>query len=72
MVGGTSHSDVFAWLTKNIATLDKTVFLSYSDNYSDIPQEWAKNPKLRNLTTYFICCVNNPMNVKGTTDILMQ
>jgi hypothetical protein len=72
VVGGTSHSDVFNWLDKNIKTLDKSIFISFSDNYSDIPQEWAKHPKLRKLTTYFVCCVpNNPMNVPGAVDIAM-
>jgi hypothetical protein len=69
VVGGTSHSDIFTWLTANIKTLDKSIYISYSDNYSDIPQEWAKNPKLRNLTTYFVCTENNPMEVPGAKDI---
>jgi len=71
VVGGTSHSDVFNWIDDNVKDLNKTIFLSYSDNYSDIPQEWAKHPRLRNLSTFFVCCENNPMKVKGTTDILM-
>jgi len=71
VVGGTSHSDVFDWIDNNVKDLNKTIFLSYSDNYSDIPQEWAKHPRLRNLSTFFVCCENNPMKVKGTTDILM-
>ena len=69
--GGTSHSEVFNWLDTNIKRLDKSIYISYSDNYSDIQQEWAKHPKLRGLTTYFVCTEHNPINVKGTTDILM-
>lgn len=71
VVGGTSHSDVFNWLDTNIKDFSKTIYLSYSDNYSDIPQEWAKHPKLRNMTSYFVCTKSNPMRVPGGIDIAL-
>jgi len=71
VVGGTSHSDVFNWLDNNIKYLDKSIYLSYSDNYSDIQEEWIKHPKLRKLVTYFVCTESNPMKVPGCTDITM-
>lgn len=71
VVGGTSHSDVFRWLDENVDDMTKTIYLSYSDNYSDINTEWVKYPKFRNLTSYFVCTTNNPTNMKGVTDIVM-
>jgi len=71
VVGGTSHSDVFNWLDTNIDDMSKTIYLSYSDNYSDIPTEWKKHPKLRKLTSYFVCTEHNPMKVAGAIDITL-
>ena len=71
VVGGTSHADIFNWLSDNLKTLEKSIYISYSDNYSDIPTEWIKHPKLRNLLTYFVCTEQNPMRIKGTIDISM-
>ena len=68
--GGTSHADVFRWLQNNIKDPSKSLFMSFSDNYSDIEQEIHNYPIMRAMTSYFICPVNNPM--KGCTNILME
>lgn len=75
-VGGTSHYDVFKNIDIMLAnkTIDptKTIYISFSDNYSDIPQSWKEFPRLTKLSTTFLSPVNNPVNVQGTTDITMQ
>ena len=75
-VGGTSHFDVFSkintMLTDKVIDPSKTIYISFSDNYSDIPKSWAEFPRLAQLSTTFLSPVNNPVNVKGTTDITMQ
>lgn len=75
-VGGTSHYDVFRrideMLKEGIVDPDKTIYISFSDNYSDIPASWDKFPRLRKLSTTFLAPVQNPVNVKGTTDITMM
>lgn len=75
-VGGTSHYDLFRrideMLKEGIVDPDKTIYISFSDNYSDIPASWDKFPRLRKLSTTFLAPVQNPVNVKGTTDITMM
>lgn len=69
--GGTSHEDVFNWLQNNVKDPNKTIYMSFSDNYSDIEYVWGKFPILKIIKTYLICPVNNPMNVPAT-NILME
>lgn len=75
-VGGTSHGDVFRIINDMLVTKtidpDKTIYISFSDNYSDIPEAWAKYPNMKKLSTTFLAPEHNPMNIKGTTDISMQ
>ena len=75
-VGGTSHYDVFRRINAMLAdrTLDpeKTIYISFSDNFSDIPKSWENFPNLKGLSTTFLSPVDNPVNVPGTTDITMQ
>lgn len=75
-VGGTSHYDVFSTISEMLKkkTIDpeKTIYISFSDNYSDIPQSWAKFPLMKKLSTTFLAPAHNPMNVDGTTDISMS
>lgn len=75
-VGGTSHYDVFSKINDMLVakTIDpaKTIYVSFSDNYSDIPDSWAKFPNLKKLSTTFLSPVNNPVKVPNTTDITMQ
>ncbi len=75
-VGGTSHYDVFSKINDMLEakTIDpaKTIYISFSDNFSDIPKSWAAFPKLSKLSTTFLSPVDNQVNVPGTTDITMQ
>ena len=75
-VGGTSHYDVFRrideMLKEGVVDPEKTIYISFSDNYSDIPASWDKFPRLRKLSTTFLSPVQNPVNVKGATDITMM
>lgn len=75
-VGGTSHFDVFRKIDQMIQdkVIDpsKTIYISFSDNQSDIPQSWEKFPRLHKFSTTFLSPINNPVNIKGTTDITMQ
>jgi len=68
--GGTAHTECFKWLQENIKDPSKTIYMSFSDNYSDISTAIKQYPIMRLLTSYFICPVNNP--VKGVTNILME
>ena len=75
-VGGTSHSAVMANISAKLAdgTIDpdKTIYISFSDNYSDIPESWAAHPAMSKLSTTFLTPQDNPMNIPGTADIAMQ
>ena len=75
-VGGTSHSAVMANISAKLAegTIDpdKTIYISFSDNYSDIPESWAANPAMSKLSTVFLTPQDNPVNIPGTTDIAMS
>ena len=75
-VGGTSHSAVMANISAKLADgiidPDKTIYISFSDNYSDIPESWAANPAMSKLSTIFLTPQDNPVNIPGTLDIAMQ
>lgn len=75
-VGGTSHYDVFRRIDELIKTKSidptKTIYISFSDNYSDIPTSWDKFKSLKEISTVFLAPEDNPVNVKGTTDIAMS
>jgi hypothetical protein len=75
-VGGTSHYDVFSkintMLEEKVIDPEKSIYISFSDNYSDIPNSWAAFPKLHKLSTTFLSPVNNPVNLPRCTDITMQ
>jgi hypothetical protein len=75
-VGGTSHYDVFKTIDEMLVdkTIDpeKTIYVSFSDNCSDIPESWKTFPSLSKLSTTFLSPVNNPVNIPNTTDITMQ
>ena len=59
-------------LKEGVVDPEKTIYISFSDNYSDIPASWEQFPRLRKLSTTFLSPVQNPVNVKGTTDITMM
>ena len=75
-VGGTSHLDVFKNIEQKLADgiidPDKSIYISFSDNYSDIPESWSACPGMSKLSTTFLTPQDNPMNIPGTTDIAMQ
>lgn len=75
-VGGTSHYDVFktidGMLESKTIDPEKSIYISFSDNDSDIPNSWKEFPRLHKLSTVFLSPVQNPVNVQGTTDITMQ
>lgn len=65
--GGTSHECVFDHIQNmTIPDVSKVVYMSFSDNYSDIEQCFNKYPIMKKLNNYWVCTVNNPMRVKGT------
>jgi len=70
--GGTSHYHVFKWLVENTTDMSKLLYLSYSDNCSDIPESYAKFPTLRDANMVFVSTIDNPVNITGTTDITLE
>ena len=70
--GGTSHRAIFQWLQNNIKDPSKTIYMSFSDNYSDIKEIWNKFPVLRKTTNYLVCPINNPIHIPVAIDILME
>jgi len=69
--GGTSHAHVFKWLQENIHNPEEAIYISFSDNGSDIKQVWGNYPILRRMKTYLVCPINNPMAVPAV-NILME
>ena len=70
--GGTSHECVFKYIEDlKLPEPDKVIYMSFSDNYSNIEQTIGNYPIMRKLTKYWICAgANNPVKVAGT-NILM-
>ena len=75
-VGGTSHLEVFKRIDEMLSTKqidpDKSIYISFSDNYSDIPASIAKYPSIKQLSVTFLSPESNPMNIPGCTDISMS
>lgn len=75
-VGGTSHFKVFERIDTLIANKevdpDKCIYISFSDNMSDIPESWKHFKNLQKMSTTFLSPINNPVDIKGTTDITME
>ena len=75
-VGGTSHSAVFARIDELLTTKqidpEKSIYISFSDNFSDIPASIAKYPSIKQLSVTFLAPEPNPMNIDGCTDISMS
>jgi len=73
--GGTSHYCIFDYIDKaDIPDPSKVIYISLSDNYSDIPQSWAKFPKMQKIATFLVSPIDNPVNgLKGdVTNITME
>lgn len=63
--GGTSHYHVIKHVVDGIAdkSIDpaKTIFISYSDNMSDIPDVMAKFPQMKQIERVWVCDIDNPL-----------
>jgi len=70
-VGGTAHTECFKYLQDNIKNPQETIYISFSDNYSTIEEDWNKFPILKHIKTYLVCPVNNPMQVPAV-NIMME
>ena len=75
--GGTSHFKVFTRIAELLKskTIDpsKSLYISFSDNYSDIPESWKANPAMTKLySTTFLTPEHNPVSISGTVDISMS
>jgi len=66
--GGTSHSCVFSHIQDmKIPEPNMVIYMSFSDNHSDIDETFKNYPIMRKLTNYWICAgANNPVSVLGT------
>lgn len=76
-VGGTSHSAVFARIDELITTKqidpNKSIYISFSDFYSDVPESIKKYPSIRQLNPIWLNPENNPLpDSCGGTNICMQ
>ena len=66
--GGTSHDCVFNHIQNEMKFDDpsKVIYMSFSDNYSDIEQTVFKYPIMRKMTNYWICAgATNPVKAPG-------
>ena len=75
--GGTSHFKVFNRIDELIKSKEidphKSIYVSFSDNYSDIPKSWDAVKSVRKMfSTVFLTPQSNPMNIPGTMDIAMS
>jgi len=71
VVGGTSHDDVFKTIQKmKIKDPNQMIYMSFSDNYSDIEETIGKYSIMKKLTNYWVCTINNPVKVNGTNILI--
>ncbi len=75
-MGGTSHLAVFARIDELLKTKqidkNKTIYIAFSDNYSDIPKSIKMYPSIKQLSVTFLTPAPNPMNIAGCVDISMS
>lgn len=65
--GGTSHRCVFEAIEEmKLPDPSMVMYMSFSDNYSDIEQEFGNFPTMRKLTNYWVAAGGSPVNVPGT------
>lgn len=71
--GGTSHACVFEHIqASKIPDPNLVIYMSFSDNCSDIEQCFSNYPVMRKLTNYWICAgANNPVKVPGTNIMMV-
>lgn len=76
-VGGTSHFKVFERINQMLTNKEidpkKTIYISFSDNYSDIPESLKAFPRVKQLNPTWLSPVNNQIPEEcGGTNITMQ
>ena len=65
--GGTSHECIFDYIQNmGIKDTSQVMYMSFSDNQSDIEQTFKKYPIMRKITNYWVCTERNPVAVPGT------
>lgn len=65
--GGTSHRCVFEAIEEmKLPDPSMVMYMSFSDNYSDIEQEFGNFPTMRKLTNYWVAAGGSPVNIPGT------
>ena len=66
-VGGTSHACVFQHIQDmKIPDPNKVIYMSFSDNYSDIEHVFRNYPIMRKLTNYWVRASGRPVEAPGT------
>ena len=74
--GGTSHYHTTKYIVDAIKSQainpEQTIYMSYSDNMSDIPQVLAKFPEMKQIETIWVCDIDNPLPAScGGTNITL-
>ena len=74
--GGTSHYHTTKYIVDAIKSgeinPEQTIYMSYSDNMSDIPEVLAKFPEMKQIETIWVCDINNPLPAEcGGTNITL-
>lgn len=65
--GGTSHACVFEYIQDmKIPDPNMVMYMSFSDNYSDIEQTFKNYPIMRKLTNFWVRASGVPVEVPGT------
>jgi len=65
--GGTSHKCVFEAIEQaKLPDPSMVLYMSFSDNYSDIEEEFNNFPIMRKLINYWVAAGGVPVNVPGT------
>jgi len=71
--GGTSHYKVFEHILDNTKEPEDVVYISFSDNMSDIPQSIQKLPKMKQIETIWLCTIDNPLPINcGGKNITLE
>jgi hypothetical protein len=69
--GGTSHKAVFERIQEMRPDPTKSIYLSFSDNYSDIESEYFNYPIMKQISCFWVCAgADNPVSTPGTNIII--
>lgn len=74
--GGTSHYHTTKYIVDAIKSgtinPEQTIYMSYSDNMSDIPDVLTKFPEMKQIETIWVCDIDNPLPAEcGGTNITL-